>query len=489
MVSGDQLTTIANPGGPVWAPPGAPSRDRLSRLENVLQKPTDGVQLPAEPARRRPYRDTVTARINQRSVRFARSIRAWFADHAGAPVGSASAAIRSALRPFACVERSLPIAVAAIVAVASMLALMPSQTSGAVGSVSGHGQDIRLAVNGGLGLPAEDLVDAAPYSEAEGQIGGDAMSFLPVMIPKDVDTAAQAEEASTGAVDFLDDGTILTGYAPETDVEDGADLIQRYKVKSGDTLVTIARRFDVSMMTLWWANKLKSKDDLHIGQVLRIPPVSGLVVTVSDTDTLESLAKEHGVKAAKILEINGLDDPTLVVGQVLVLPGAKGAPIPTPKPTPKPAAKSHTASGGGGSKTTKPRSGGASYTGGQFHWPVVGGGNYISQYSHAGHVALDIAGDYGSPVVAAAGGRVAFAGWKSNGGGWQVWISHGDGMYTTYNHMSGVAVGNGQSVGRGQRVGRLGQSGNATGPHLHFEVWRGGMPWRGGYPVNPMRYF
>jgi murein DD-endopeptidase MepM/ murein hydrolase activator NlpD len=454
-----------------------------------LQKPTDGVQLPAEPAHRRPYRDTVTARLNQRSVRLARGTRAWFADHAGTPVGSVSTSVRSALRPFACPERSLPIAVAAIVAVASMLALMPAQTTGNVGSESGRGQDVRIAVNGGVGRPAEDMVDPAPYGAADAKAGNDAMSFMPVVIPKDVDTAARAVVSSSGAVDVLDDGTILTGYAPETDVEDGADLVRSYKVKSGDTLVTIARRFDVSMMTLWWANKLKSKDDLHIGQVLRIPPVSGLVVTVTDTDTLESLATKHGVKAEKILELNGLDDPTLVVGQVLVLPGAKGAPIPTPKPTPKPAAKARAASSGGSRASSKPRSGGASYSGGQFHWPVVGGGNYVSQYFHAGHGAVDIAGDYGSPVVAAAGGRVVFAGWKSNGGGWQVWISHGGGTYTTYNHMSGVAVGNGQSVGRGQRVGRLGASGNATGPHLHFEVWRGGMPWSGGSQVNPMRYF
>lgn len=457
-----------------------------------MQKSTDGVQLPAEPAHRRPYRDTVTARINQRSIRFARGTRAWFADRASAPVGSASSFVRSALRPFACPERSLPIAVAAIVAVASMLALMPSQTTGAVGSVSGRGQDIRLAINGGLGRPAEDLVDASELREVDAKAGGDAMSFTPVVIPKDVDTAARAEMSGTEAVNFLDDGTILTGYAPETSVEDGADLIRRYKVKPGDTLVTIAREFDVSMKTLWWANKLKSKDDLHIGQVLRVPPVSGLVVTVKDTDTLESLAMEHRVNADKVIELNGLDDPTLVVGQVLILPGAKGAPIPTPKPAPKPAAKSRPSGGGGGGgskSSSKPRSGGASYSGGQFRWPVVGGGNYISQYAHAGHGALDVAGDYGSPIVAAAGGRVAFAGWKSNGGGWQVWISHGGGLYTTYNHMAGVSVGNGQSVGRGQRVGRLGASGRVTGPHLHFEVWRGGLPWRGGSQVNPMRFF
>ena len=120
-------------------------------------------------------------------------------------------------------------------------------------------------------------------------------------------------------------------------------------------------------------------------------------------------------------------------------------------------------------------------------WPVVGGNNYISQYYHYGHYGLDIAADYGSRVRAAAGGTVIFAGWKSNGGGYQVWIAHGSGLYTTYNHMSGVSVGRGQSVGRGEQVGRVGQSGNATGPHLHFEVWKGPI-WDGGTRVNPLGY-
>ena len=49
------------------------------------------------------------------------------------------------------------------------------------------------------------------------------------------------------------------------------------------------------MMTVWWANSLKSKDDLHLGQVLTIPPVTGLVVTVKATDTLESIADRYGL--------------------------------------------------------------------------------------------------------------------------------------------------------------------------------------------------
>jgi murein DD-endopeptidase MepM/ murein hydrolase activator NlpD len=119
-------------------------------------------------------------------------------------------------------------------------------------------------------------------------------------------------------------------------------------------------------------------------------------------------------------------------------------------------------------------------------WPVAGGGT-ISRGFSSGHYGLDIAADRGTPVKAGAAGTVLFAGWKNNGGGYQVWISHGSNLYTTYNHMAGVSVGRGQEVGRGQQVGRVGSTGNSTGPHLHFEVWKGAI-WNGGSRVNPLAY-
>ena len=124
---------------------------------------------------------------------------------------------------------------------------------------------------------------------------------------------------------------------------------------------------------------------------------------------------------------------------------------------------------------------------GRFSWPVPGG--HISQYFHYGHPGIDIAGRTGDLVHAAAAGTVIYAGWRNNGGGYVVWVSHGSGIYTTYNHLSAVLVGTGQHVSRGQIVGRVGMTGWATGPHLHFEVWRGGVPGGVDRRVNPLPYF
>lgn len=97
------------------------------------------------------------------------------------------------------------------------------------------------------------------------------------------------------------------------------------------------------------------------------------------------------------------------------------------------------------------------------------------------HSGIDIASGYGNPVWAAGPGRVIRAGW--NGGyGREVEISHGSGVITRYAHLSSIGVQEGQTVNRGQFIGRVGASGNATGPHLHFEVLINGVP------RDPLKY-
>jgi murein DD-endopeptidase MepM/ murein hydrolase activator NlpD len=399
-------------------------------------------------------------------------------------------------------ERVVAIAAAGILLTASFMSVTPGGPKGDTGGPSGDGPGPRLAIAGTVGIDdvgavEEDYVTEAPR---EGESGlGEELSHpdlepavLGYYVSTDVDAVNRAQTAQILAVEamqvdgpFLDDGTLLKPVAVDTTVPDGSDLLRTYKVKSGDTLATIARHFDVSMMTLWWANKLESKDKLHIGQQLRIPPVNGLVVEVTPADTLTGLARKYKIEEQDILTTNGLEDRNLVVGQVLMLPGARGAQIKEPKVkrAPKSLVSQTRPRSGGGTRSTPPPP--TRYNGGRMAWPTSS--HHISQYFHYGHYGIDIDGSSGDPIYAGASGTVIFAGWKNNGGGYQVWVAHGSGLYTTYNHMSSVAVGRGQSVGRGQRVGRMGATGFATGSHLHFEVWKGRI-WDGGSRVNPLRY-
>jgi murein DD-endopeptidase MepM/ murein hydrolase activator NlpD len=86
-------------------------------------------------------------------------------------------------------------------------------------------------------------------------------------------------------------------------------------------------------------------------------------------------------------------------------------------------------------------------------------------------------------------GRVVFAGWKRNCGGYQVYVAHGNGLYSAYYHLRSESVSKGQSVvAQTTRLGRVGSSGCAKGSHLHFEVWRG-YPWgSASYRVKPWSY-
>ena len=97
------------------------------------------------------------------------------------------------------------------------------------------------------------------------------------------------------------------------------------------------------------------------------------------------------------------------------------------------------------------------------------------------HSGLDIGGDYGDTIHAAASGIVSYAGWIS-GYGYAVIIDHGGGVSTLYGHNQALLVSEGQSVSQGQPIAECGSTGNSTGPHCHFEVRVDGEP------VEPMGY-
>jgi len=129
--------------------------------------------------------------------------------------------------------------------------------------------------------------------------------------------------------------------------------------------------------------------------------------------------------------------------------------------------QSQQGSGGGGS------GGGGSSVSGKLGWPVPGG-KIISRWGapRGGrlHQGTDFGGAYGANVVAAESGTVITVSYGSGYGNY-VTIAHGGGIQTLYSHLSSSAVSVGDSVSRGQVVGYVGSTGNATTPHLHFEVF------------------
>lgn len=119
-------------------------------------------------------------------------------------------------------------------------------------------------------------------------------------------------------------------------------------------------------------------------------------------------------------------------------------------------------------------------------WPLPGV-TYVSCYygGYAGHRGMDIAGAWGTPVVAAESGTVIAANDYDSWGdswGYYVLIYHNGTFTTRYAHLSSLAVVNGQQVSQGDVVGYEGATGNVTGPHLHFEVYENGSR------VDPMIY-
>jgi murein DD-endopeptidase MepM/ murein hydrolase activator NlpD len=146
------------------------------------------------------------------------------------------------------------------------------------------------------------------------------------------------------------------------------------------------------------------------------------------------------------------------------------------------AAAQAAANGGGGRFTGVPSDGliwpipGAT-TSGQIGWRV----HPVYGYKSC-HTGIDLSGSYGTPIRAAANGRVVLL---QNGGayGLHMVIDHGGGLSTMYAHMSSVAVGAGSTVGQGQVIGYVGSTGFSSGPHLHWEVHVNGVPY------NPLGWF
>lgn len=214
--------------------------------------------------------------------------------------------------------------------------------------------------------------------------------------------------------------------------------------------------------------------------------------TVQPGDTLYKIAQQHGTSVQAIVDANNITDPAqLRVGQVLAVAGAGAgssqtrptppastevvtAPVTTEPPaeqvTPPPTATSPVAT------DTSPRASDANLI--NWGWPASG---TLIQGFTASTKGIDIQGTIGDPVVAAANGKVMYAGNGVRGLGNLILLGHSNGFITAYAHNDALLVKTGEEIKKGQKIATLGQS-DTSSPRLHFEVRRRGTP------VNPLSY-
>ena len=236
------------------------------------------------------------------------------------------------------------------------------------------------------------------------------------------------------------------------------NTIENYSVKSGDTLASIAKKFDISVDTIKWANDLKS-DTIKPNQDLKIPPVTGVVHKVVSGESIYTIAKKYKTVAQNIVnfpfnDFTDLDSYGLTAGQTLYIPDGviEEENIVSPR---------YYAQAQAGVKGNS-----------NFIWPTSG---LITQYPVWYHMALDIANNAAPPVLASDTGTVTFAGCVAYGYGCHIVVDHGNGYETLYGHLSSIGVSPGQAVSQGQQIGNMGSTGRSTGTHLHFEIRTGGV--------------
>ena len=310
---------------------------------------------------------------------------------------------------------------------------------------------------------------------------------------------AASTDENTISCEFAEDVEIKEEYVPTSEVMNLGYLAETlystktaevtYTVAAGDTWSEIAEDHGLTSKELLALNPGYNIDKLQIGEVLTLSAsVPYLTMTVVQrehyvdqvnydieyTDTAYLYKGDYKVTSpgeygaadvvANVTYVNGEETARTVLSYVTLkepvteqrLQGTKERP--TWLPT------------------------------GTFRWPTTG--RITSRFGYrsspggigsTNHKGIDIAGSYGSPIYAADGGTVTYAGWMS-GYGYLVQINHGNGYVTYYGHNSSLLVSVGDHVYKGQQIARMGSTGNSTGNHCHFEVRYNGVP------KNPLNY-
>lgn len=242
-----------------------------------------------------------------------------------------------------------------------------------------------------------------------------------------------------------------------------------YQVQKGDTLYRIGLFYGIHYDQLASFNQIADPNWLETGRKLNIP-LTRKWVRLKFGDTVESLAKEHNTTVELLYHLNpSLKDPDITyVGQLIAVPQKLEITKPALKSIKSPATQREK------KNTIRLASRPVDNNQYSFQWPVSGDTKITSNFGWRNgrqHKGIDIWSAAKSKAVihSSLGGTVLQAGYSGAYGNLVV-VDHGGGWVTYYAHLSRISVSKGETVDTGQALGNMGQTGNATGYHLHFEV-------------------
>lgn len=322
--------------------------------------------------------------------------------------------------------------------------------------------------SGGFPQPMAPVASAAPSVQSQDLpvlSNPSSQGSLPTMQAQPA-FASAAPMPSPAVLGTLPTNSSVPTVAATPTLPGAATNAFTHTIASGESLYTIARRYEVTTQALVQANNLSSPDKIVVGQKVIIPGRADLLATKAPTQ-IASAAPAALAAPAQTLQ---------PAPNALQAAAPASAPVAAPaQPAPAQAAPTQMANApAAAAPAAEPAMSGSD----KFRWPASG--RVLVDFASSKGTGINIEVPEGSSVKAAENGTVIYVGSGVEGYGNLILIRHPNGYVSAYAHLQSMTVAKGAVVGRGDTIGAAGMTGSVTKPQLHFELRKGATP------VDPM---
>ncbi|GLQ57602.1 lipoprotein [Devosia nitrariae] len=238
-----------------------------------------------------------------------------------------------------------------------------------------------------------------------------------------------------------------------------------HTIQSGESLYTVARRYDVTTQAIVQANALSSPDKIVVGQKIIIPGRADLLANRAPTPAPTAAPTEVATASPIVTPVPAQQSTAAVTDASVLNNAAVSAPAQTAAPQPTQVASAPPA---------EPAMSGSD----KFRWPVSG--RVITDFAASKGTGINIEVPEGTTVKAAENGTVIYTGSGVEGYGNLVLVRHPNGYVSAYAHLQSISVTKGAVINRGDTIGAAGMTGSVSRPQLHFELRKGATP------IDPM---